>query len=148
MLYPPILQHSLLTALTVKSPFLLETKMFLPVVPTSSTSWGDWSMEKQLGLVERMWNLELEGFGALTLDDCEQCFFHWEENRLPVLPHGATENRSNTPSAGQIRGNGAYVSSLYFTKTDFLCSIDCCLMFLFFPCSPSLDVLLFYQHCF
>lgn len=60
-------------ALTRKPLFLFETEICLPLVPTSRTGRGGGSTGKQLGLVERMWDLELEGLGAnATPDACQR----------------------------------------------------------------------------
>lgn len=91
-----------------------------------------------------MWDLELEGLGANPISDTRQFelrFFLWE-NRLLILPLGASENRSSTPSTRQIKEDGADVSSLPFSRTDLLSSIDCSVAWCFCPCYPPLDVLL------
>ena len=88
----PVLSHycivCLWTALTIKPPFLSETEICLPVVLTSGTSWGGGSAGRQLGLVERMWDLELEGLGANATSDTRQWWtvcFSWK-NRWWILP--------------------------------------------------------------
>lgn len=76
------------TALTINPPFLFETEIHLPVVPTSGTGWGGGSSGKQLELVERMWDLELEGLGANATPDTRQWWtvcFSWK-NRWWILP--------------------------------------------------------------
>lgn len=95
-------------------------------------------------MVERLWDLELERWQipALILDSCELCFFHWK-NRLLILFLGASENRSKAPWTRHIKEDGVYVSSLHFSRTDLLSSIDCCsVAWSFCSCYFPLNVLL------